>query len=58
MLRQSMTKTIHLFRRLIKRFRGKSRDMHMVFINLEKDYNELPNDELWWILMKDPHKVY
>ena len=52
MLGQSTTEAIHLLRQLIERFRESKRNLHIVFIDLEKTYDKLPRDVLWWILMK------
>ena len=47
-----MTEAIHLIRQLIERFRERSRNLHMVFIDLEKIYDKMPTEILWWTLTK------
>ena len=44
---RSMTEAIHLFHQLIKRFRERKRNLHIVFIDLEKSYDKVPREVLW-----------
>jgi hypothetical protein len=46
---------IFLIRQLIERCREQKKDMHMIFINLEKAYDKVPGNVMWWALQK--HKV-
>ena len=46
---------IFLIRQVMERYMEKKKDLHMVFIDLEKAYDKIPMNVMWWAL--DKHKV-
>jgi hypothetical protein len=55
MPRISTMEAIFLIRQLMERCREQKKDLHMVFIDLEKVYDKVTRNVMWWALQK--HKV-
>jgi hypothetical protein len=50
-----LMEAIFVIRQLMERCREQKKDMHMIFIDLEKTYDKVPRNVMWWTLQK--HKV-
>lgn len=49
---RSTTKAIFLIRQMTERYREQKKDLHMVFIDMEKVYDKIPRNVMWWALKK------
>jgi hypothetical protein len=54
MPKKSNMDDIFLIRQMMEQYR-EQKDLHIVFIDLEKTYDKIPRNVTWWIL--DKHKV-
>ena len=52
---RSTMEAIFLIRQVMERYRKKKKGLHMIFIDLEKAYDKIPMNVMWWAL--DKHKV-
>jgi Reverse transcriptase (RNA-dependent DNA polymerase) len=52
MLGRSTIEAIFLIRQLMERHREQNKDLDMIFIDLEKAYNKIPRNIMWWALKR------
>jgi hypothetical protein len=55
MPKRSTMETIFFIRQLMDEYWEQKKAQHMVFMDLEKGYNKMPRNVMWWALQK--HKV-
>ncbi|KAK3508597.1 hypothetical protein QTP70_034713, partial [Hemibagrus guttatus] len=52
MPRKSTTDAIFALRILMEKYRDGQRELHCVFVDLEKEYDRVPREELWYCMRK------
>jgi hypothetical protein len=52
MPRRSTLEAIFLIRQLMEKYREQKKNMHMIFLDLEKTYDKIPRNVMWWALQK------
>ena len=52
MLGKGTTNNIFALRMLMKKYRDGQKELHCVFVDLEKTYDSVPREELWYRIEK------
>jgi Reverse transcriptase (RNA-dependent DNA polymerase) len=52
MLGRSTMEAIFLIRQVMERHWEQNKDLHMIFIDLEKSYDKISRNIIWWALEK------
>jgi hypothetical protein len=52
MLRKSIVEVIFLIRQVMEQYIEQQKYLHVVFIDLEKAYDKIPDNVMWWALDK------
>ncbi|KAM7373883.1 hypothetical protein PAMP_006573 [Pampus punctatissimus] len=50
--KKETTDAVFALRMLIEKYREGQRELHCVFVDLEKDYDSVPREELWYCMRK------
>jgi Reverse transcriptase (RNA-dependent DNA polymerase) len=49
---RSAMETIFLIKQFMERYQKQKKDLHIIFIDLEKAYDKIPRNMMWWALEK------